>query len=77
LVFDGGGAAELYWGKHWSILGFGFGGVNIGGEAVSEGGQGPHTTPRRGQGGGATPWCGGSLAPLRLSFGLRLVSGKK
>jgi hypothetical protein len=21
-------------------------------------------------------WCGGPLAPLRLSFGLRLVSGK-
>jgi hypothetical protein len=26
--------------------------------------------------GGATPWCGGSLAPLRLSFGLHLASGK-
>jgi hypothetical protein len=39
--------------------------------------QGAHTTPWRGQEEGrATPWCGGSLAPLRLSFGLCLASGK-
>jgi hypothetical protein len=58
-------------------LGFGVGRLYIGGEATSEGGQGAHTTPSRGQEGGrASPRCGCSLAPLRLPFGLRLVSGK-
>jgi hypothetical protein len=33
----------------------------------------PLAWPREGH---ATPWCGGSLAPLQLPFGLRLVSGK-
>jgi hypothetical protein len=57
-------------------LGFRSQGLNIGGETAPEGGQGPHTTPRRGQEGARHPWCGGSLASLRLSFGLRLASGK-
>jgi hypothetical protein len=56
-------------------LGFSVGRLYIGGEAVSEGNQGGHTTPSRGQG-GASPWCGCPLAPLRLSFGLRPLSGK-
>jgi hypothetical protein len=41
------------------------------------GGQGPHTIGWRDLGSTrATLGCGWSLAPLRLSFGLRLVSGK-
>jgi hypothetical protein len=49
----------------------------IGGGAMSEGTQGTHTTGWRGQGGTrATTWCGCLLAPLCLSFGLRLVSEK-
>jgi hypothetical protein len=44
-------------------LGFRVRRLYIGGEAASEGGQGPHTTPWRGQEGGVPPWCGGSLAP--------------
>jgi hypothetical protein len=49
----------------------------IGGRAMSEGGSGAHTTPRRGQrGGGATRWCGFLLALLHRCFGLRLASGK-
>jgi hypothetical protein len=57
-------------------LGFGVGRLYIGGEAASKVDQGAHTTPSRGQGGRASPRCGCSLAPLRLSFGLRLVSRK-
>jgi hypothetical protein len=44
---------------------------------VSGGGPGGPTTWWRGLGAGrATLWCGWPLAPLRLFFGLRLVSGK-
>jgi hypothetical protein len=39
---------------------------NIGRGATSEGTRGSHTTG----------WCGHLLAPLRLFFGLRLVSGE-
>jgi hypothetical protein len=49
----------------------------IDGRAMSEGSQGPHTWWWRGQEGTrATLWCASLLAPLRLSFKLRLVSGK-
>jgi hypothetical protein len=49
----------------------------IGGRPMSEGGPGAHTTWSCGQGWTrATLWCGQPLAPLRVSFGLRLVSGK-
>jgi hypothetical protein len=49
----------------------------IGGGAMSEGSQGPHTIGWRILGiTRATRWCGGPLAPLRLSFGLCLVSVK-
>jgi hypothetical protein len=44
---------------------------------MSEGSQGLHTIGWHALGVTyATRWCGGPLAPLRLSFGLRLVSGK-
>jgi hypothetical protein len=58
-------------------LGSGLRKAYIGGEAASEVDQGAHTTPSHEQGGWrASPWCGCSQAPLRLSFGLRLVSGE-
>jgi hypothetical protein len=42
----------------------------------ARGGLGPpHYVVARARG-RATLWCGWSLAPLRLSFGLRLASGK-
>jgi hypothetical protein len=44
---------------------------------MSGGGQGAHTRPLRGQGvARAMGGYGHPLAPLRLCFGLRLVSGK-
>ena len=43
--------------------------------ATSAEAQGPHTTWRRAGGTYATTWCGGSVALLRLSFGLRVVLG--
>jgi hypothetical protein len=64
-------------GRRLDNLGFSHRRDFIGGRAMSEGGQGAHTTPWRGQrGGGTTRWCGCLLALLRLFFGLRLVSGK-
>jgi hypothetical protein len=49
----------------------------IGGRAMSEGTRVAHTIAWRGLGSTrAMAWCGQPLAPLRLSFGLRLVSGK-
>ena len=44
--------------------------------ATSVEARGPHTTWRRAEGGCATTWCGGSVALLRLSFGLLVVSRK-
>ena len=38
--------------------------------------RGPHTTPRRGRGPRAAPWCGCHVTLLRLSSGLRLHVGK-
>jgi hypothetical protein len=58
-------------------LGFSRRRLLIGEGAMTEGGQGPHTIGWRALGvTHATRWCGGPLAPLRLSFGLCLVSGK-
>jgi hypothetical protein len=55
--------------SRWSLF--------IGGGAMSEGGQGPHTIGWCAQGSTrATTWCGRPLAPLRLFFGLHLMSGK-
>jgi hypothetical protein len=59
------------------VLGFYVGRLYIGREAASEGGQGSHTIGWHAPGvTRATPWCGGPLAPLWLSFGPRLVSRK-
>jgi hypothetical protein len=58
-------------------LGFSRWRLFIGGGAMSEGSQGPHTWWWRSQEGThATLWCASLLAPLWLSYGLRLVSGK-
>jgi hypothetical protein len=58
-------------------LGFSLRRLYIGEWAMSEGGQGPHTIGWRALGvTRATRWCGGPLAPLRLSFVLCLVLGK-
>jgi hypothetical protein len=63
-------------GKMPNNLGFSQQRLFIGGGAMSEGSQGPHTIGWRALGVTcATMWCGGPLAPLRLSFGLRLASG--
>jgi hypothetical protein len=44
---------------------------------MSGGGPGAHTIAQRGLGVvHAMAWCGRPLAPLRLCFGLHLVSGK-
>jgi hypothetical protein len=52
-------------------------GEYIGRRAASGGGPGAHPRPRCGQGVARAMWgCGRPLAPLRLSFGLRLMSGK-
>jgi hypothetical protein len=52
-------------------------GEYIGGRVASGGGPGGPTTWWRGQGlVRATLWCGWPLAPLRLRFGLHLMSEK-
>jgi hypothetical protein len=66
-VDDGGGLQYVFW-KIDRGLEFSRRGEYIGGRAMSGGGPGV---------GRATLWCGRPLAPLRLCFGLRLVSGKK
>jgi hypothetical protein len=64
-------------GKTPNDLGFSRRWLYIGEGAMSEGGQGPHTTGWRAVGvTRATRWCGCPLAPLRLFFGLCLVSGE-
>jgi hypothetical protein len=66
-----------FFGKEFEPLGFSCRGEYIGGRAMSGGGLGVHTTWWHGQGvARATLWCGCPLAPLRLCFGLRLMSGK-
>jgi hypothetical protein len=75
-VNDCGGLPYISW-KIDQALGFSHRGEYIGGRAASEGGPGGPTTWWRGLGlARATPWCGWPLVPLRLSFGLRLASGK-
>jgi hypothetical protein len=70
-------ACNIFHGKLIGSLGFSRRGEYIGGRAVSEGGPGgPSTWWRRTGAGCAALWCGWPLAPLRLCFGLRLVSGK-
>jgi hypothetical protein len=73
---DGGGLQYVLW-KLIGAFRFSRRGEYIGGRAASEGGPGGHTTWWRGQGlGRTTLWCAWPLVPLRLSFRLRLVSGK-
>jgi hypothetical protein len=77
FIGGGGGAAELLLEKTLIPLGFSRWRELIGGRAVSEVDQGLHTIGWHAQGSTcATPLCGGSLAPLRLSFGLRHTLGK-
>jgi hypothetical protein len=70
-------AYSMFHGKLIGALGFSRRGEYIGGRAVEGGGPGGPTTWWHGQGlSRATLWCGWPLAPLRLCFGLRLVSEK-
>jgi hypothetical protein len=74
---DDGGGLQYVSKKIDRVLGFPHRGEYIGGRAASGGGPGGLTTWWRGLGAScATLWCGWPLAPLRLCFGLRLVSGK-
>jgi hypothetical protein len=73
LVFDGGGATELYLGKMLIPLGFSRWRLYIGGGAMSGGGPDGHTPWWRGLGvARATSRCGRPVVRLLLSFGLRL-----
>jgi hypothetical protein len=75
-VDDGGGLQHVSW-KIDRALGFSCRGEYIGERAASGGGPGWLTPWWRRPGlGRAALGCGWPLAPLRLSFGLRLVSGK-
>jgi hypothetical protein len=75
-VDDSGGLQYVSW-KIDRALRFSHRGEYIGGRAASGGGPGGPTTWWRGPGAGcATLWCGWRLAPLRLCFGLRLMSRK-
>jgi hypothetical protein len=75
-VDDGGGLQYVLWNID-RALGLSRRGEYIGGRAASRGGPGAHTRPRRGQGvARAMGGCGRPLAPLRLCFGLHLVSEK-
>jgi hypothetical protein len=70
-------ASSRFHGKLIGPLGFSHRGDYIGGRAGSGGGPGAHTWSWCGQGvARAMPWCGHSLVPLRLIFGLHLVSGE-
>jgi hypothetical protein len=70
-IDDGGGLQYVSW-KIDQTFRFSHRVEYIGGRAVSGGGPGAHTRPRRGLGvARAMGWCGRLLAPLRLCFGLR------
>ena len=57
-------------------LGFSDEGEYMGGRLTPGEACGPHTTSRRTGGGTrAARWCGGSTAPLHLSFGVRVRDG--
>jgi hypothetical protein len=67
----------MFQGKAIRPLGVSHRGEFIGERATSVGGPGGLTMWWRGQGlGHATPWCGWTLAPLCLIFGLREASIK-
>jgi hypothetical protein len=70
-------ACSMFRGKLIGAFRFSRRGEYIGRRAASGGGPGGHTTWWRGQGvGSATLWCACLLAPLRLCFGIRIMSGK-
>jgi hypothetical protein len=69
-------ACSMFSGKLIRSLGFSRREEYIGGRAMSGGGPGGHTMPDTTWGGPRHGGCGRPLAPLRLCFGLRLVSGK-
>jgi hypothetical protein len=67
----------MFHGKLIGPLGFSCRGDYIGGRAALGGEPGAHTWSWCGQGlAHAMPWCVRPLVPLRLIFGLCLVSGK-
>jgi hypothetical protein len=75
-VDDGGGLQYVFW-KRVRGLGFSYREEYIGGRAMSGDGPGAHPIAWHGLGvAHAMAWHGRPLAPLRLYFGLRLVSGK-
>jgi hypothetical protein len=75
-INNDGGLQYVFW-KIDRVLGFSHRGEYIGGRAMSGGGLGGLSTWWRGPGvGRATLWCGCPLGPLRLCFGLLLVSEK-
>jgi hypothetical protein len=63
-------------GKMPISLGFSHRRDYIGGRAMLGGGPGAHTTWCRSQRGRAILWCACLLAPLRLPFGIHVMSGK-
>jgi hypothetical protein len=70
-------ACSMFCGKLIGPFRFSHRGEYIGRRVASGGGPGGPTTWWHGPGvGRATLWCSWPLAPLRLCFGLRLVSGK-
>ena len=73
---DDDGRDITFHGNKIRSLGFSLEEVFMGEGATSVESCGPHTTWRHAGGTRATTWCGGSVALLRLSFGLRVVSGK-
>ena len=74
---DDDGGEETFRGIMIGDLGFSDEGVYMGEGLTSGEPCGPHTTSQRAGGGTrAARWCGGSTAPLRLSFGLRVCDGE-
>jgi hypothetical protein len=70
-------AYSMFSGKEFGPLGFSRRGEYIGERAMSGGGPGVHPIAWRGLGVAcAMAWHGRPLAPLRLCFGLCLMSGK-
>jgi hypothetical protein len=67
---------RTFLGKTPIDLGFSHRRLIIGEGVMSEGGQGPHSLGWHTKGNRTTRWCGHLLAPLRLFFGLCLVSGE-
>jgi hypothetical protein len=77
LVFDDGGAAELFWEKPSIDLGFSCRRLYIGGGVMPEGSQGPHTIGWCTQGSTrASTWCGFPWPPSDSSLDSVSCRGK-